>query len=67
MNLGEEIAAELASRAVWLCPTCVPGIAVALTHEARTIVIHHSPTCSAVAEWLINGTGPPPGTGRPPT
>lgn len=63
----EDLADRLISMAPWACPGCIPTLAVELTAEAWTVAIRHSPRCTALAYWLICGTGPPPGAGEPST
>ena len=67
MTTREELADSLIARAGWVCPGCVPTLAVALTDEAWTVAVHHAAGCMAVAAWLVHNLGPLPGTGRPST
>jgi len=63
----ESIADSLIARAGWVCPTCVPvAITVAAGEAGYTIAVTHQRGCGDAATWILAGSGPPPGTHRPP-
>ena len=55
------IRADVATRAPWVCWGCIPTVDAVITGAGYAITVHHSDGCIAVADWLLNGHGPPPG------